>query len=187
MKKREIRENLVQFIQKEQYIQISRSKIDDEPIQCIPMVLGGKLLFIRYYYDFLFDGYKLLRVKDLTDVRYNQVDQFAENILRKEGLVGDLNKPLINNLDNWFEAFKEIERLNQNIIIECEDSNEFGFYIGRVKEVNNTSISFQSFNALGKWENSLSTIYFKEITLVSVGKRYTKLFSKYLSESRDMV
>jgi hypothetical protein len=182
MKNAGIKEILLEHIDYSSYIQINRDKIDDDSLSCIPLSIGKTLLFIKFYNDFSFDGYKILRIKDLTDVRYNATDQFFEEILIKEGLIVDEHQFVVNKLDHWKDTFLELKTIDKNIIIELEDYNGHGlsFFIGKIIEIDNDSIYFHNFNSIGEWDENPVKILYKDISLVSFDDRYSRIISKYV-------
>jgi hypothetical protein len=132
--------------------------------------------------DYNVDGYKILRIKDLTDVRYNATDHFFEEILIKEGLVVDEQQLVVNKLDHWIDTFFELKTIDKNIIIELEDYDGDGlsFFIGKIIKVDNDSIYFHNFNSIGEWDEEPVKIFYKDISLVSIDDRYSRIISKYV-------
>lgn len=78
MKKLEMREELLGHIEQAHFIKIEREKVDENPLHCIPLSMGKKLVLIKNFVDFLFYWFVIIRFKDFTEVRYNDVDKFAE-------------------------------------------------------------------------------------------------------------
>jgi hypothetical protein len=180
MKKFEIREMLQNDIEVPHQVQVKRRKIDANPIECIPLILGRRLLLIKLLYDFQFDGCRIIRIKDITSVRAGESEKFSEFILKEEGILNEIKAPPFVSLDDWGNVFKELNVLEKNIIIECEDIEKGEFYIGKILKINNNSLSFLYFDAVGEWEKESTEIHFKDISSVSFDTRYINIISKYV-------
>jgi hypothetical protein len=182
VKKSEMREKLLEHIEQSHLIKIERKKIDEEDYNCIPLSMGKKLVLIKNYVDFLFNGYVIIRFKDFTNVRYNDVDKFAEYILQNENQIREREPIIVSELDNWKDTFKELKKLNKYLRLERDDGEFIKYNFGEIVDVENDGITFHHFNALGEWDNKLIDIKYKDIMLVEVDDRYTRLFSKYVQK-----
>lgn len=186
MKKSEVREILKKNIDKFHNVKINRDNLDDEPIYCIPFDLGQRLLVFQFIYDFEPDGYMIVRIKDITSVRSGENERFTQQILNEEGILNQIKKPMIVNIDSWETVLRELMDFEKNIIVECESVDNRGFYIGEIIEVNTHSLELLYFNGLGEWDKEPTEINFKDITSVSFDTRYLKIISKYLKPFNDV-
>lgn len=157
-------------------IMIKRSNIDKDLLYCIPLKVGQDLVLVQYLYDFLIDGYKILRIKDITAIRSGDQERFSEKILCDEGILNQIQTPLVN-VDNWGTVLRDVFALEKNIVVECENLGEF--YIGRIVEVSKSTLSLLHFDPLGEWDDEPTQIIFKDISLVSFDDRYSSIMSKY--------
>lgn len=162
-------------------ITIKRSNIDKGLLYCIPLKVGQDLVFVQYLYDFLIDGYKILRIKDITAIRSGDQERFSEKILRDEGILNQIKTPPVN-VNNWGTVLHDILVLEKNVVVECEILGEF--YIGRIVEVSKTTLSLLHFDPLGVWDDEPTQIDFKDISVVSFDDRYSSIMSKYTRVSR---
>ncbi len=181
MNKTEIIEILQGSIMSEDIVQIERNKIDRHPITCIPMQISEELLYIQYLYDFQFDGYKIVRLKDLTNVRISDIEIFIKKILIEEAIYDQTGNASKIALDGWEKMFRDFILLGKNIIVEGEKKINSSFNIGKIIEVNTKSIVFLGFDALGEWDQKPTVIPFKDITSVTIDGRYLTTISKYTS------
>jgi len=180
MKKLEVKEMLLKGIESHNQVHIKRCKIDRNSIHCYPLIMGEKLLLVQYLDDFQVDGYKIIRIKDITDTCSDECERFFEFIFEEEGILNEIGKQSISNLDSWETVFKELMTLGKNIIVECEDIEGKDFYVGKINEVNKISLLLSYFDAIGEWEQEPVNIAFKEITSVSFDDRYSTIISKYV-------
>jgi len=175
-----IRTKLKEHIENRNELRIERKKIDTNPLNCVPLVLSEKLLLIAYIYDFEQDGYMIIRIKDISSIKYGDSQKFSEKILRNEGVLDKIVSPPITQIDNWEIVFKQLKMAENNIIIECESVENGEFYIGKIVEVNKNNLMFLNFNGAGEWDKEPTKILYRNITSISLNKKYTLTISKYL-------
>jgi hypothetical protein len=180
MKKLEIRETLQKCIENSYQVHITRCKIDKNPIDCFPLIMSQDLLLVQYIYDFELDGYKLVRIKDMTSIISGKSERFSEFILKEEGILNQIKIPSFPILDKWVNVFRNLKSLEQNIIVECESTESNIFYIGKIVQVMKSSLLLLYFNELGEWDKEPTKIIFKDITSVSFDTRYINIISKYV-------
>lgn len=177
MKKTEIREMLIKCIEAGNLVRIDREKIDDQTLDGVPLMIGRDLLLLHNMYDFQIDGYKIIRIKDINNVRSNETDQFHEFILKEEGIYRQIKRPSILTIDSWGNLFKQLADSGKNIIVECEVIDDFN--LGKIIEVKSKSLIFINFDALGEWDSDFIEVSFKDITSVYIDSRYATIMSKY--------
>lgn len=182
MKRSEIIEIIQQAVELKHQAKINRNKIDEEAIHCMPLLLGWNLLMIQFLDDFQPDGYIILRTRDITFARSGESERFSEMILKEEGILSQLKEPPEIDLHNWGTVFRSLQSLGRNISIECERIEDGEFYIGKIIEVNNKSVSLLYFNGVGEWDEEPTDILYEEITQVSFDNRYINIMSKYLKK-----
>lgn len=177
MNKDEIRTILQKEIESFHEITIWRGKIEDNSIDCVPIAVGRDLLLIQYLYDFQIDGYKILRIKDITCIRSGKHERHSERILKEEGVFDCIHKPNIDDADSWSQMFSELMVLGKYIVVQCENFGDM--YIGQVVEVAKTSLSMRYFDFFGIWNEETAKVLYKDITMVSFDDRYSTIISRY--------
>lgn len=181
MNKLEIKRMINEAIDQRHQIHITRINIDENPIDCIPIAAGKKLLLVEYLYDFLFDGYLVIRINDITSIRSGEIERYSEHIFNSEGIVNHNKLSTIEFDDNWDNIFRWLQSLNEFCIIECESlSSSSNFYIGKIENIRKDSVDLLNFNAIGKWDKHHTNILYEHITLVSFKTRYIDIMRKYL-------
>lgn len=170
-------EKLKLIIANNDICRIERKSIDYYKISGKPIVFNDNFLLIYYEYDFEFDGFEILKMCDINDIKYEYVDIYISNILKKEKIMpidNSKNDFIINNLKDICMFFFN---KNENLIIECEKKSEFN--IGKILEVHDEHIVFLNFDGEGTWDIEPLEIYYDDITLISFRNRYLKYMSKY--------
>lgn len=143
----------------------------------IPIELSNKLLLAINEDDFILNGFRIVRVKDIKKIKIK--DDICTDILRAEGVLDNISIPVIN-LDNWEMVFISLKNYKKNIIIENENLDDTEMFIGRIEAIRKKHVIISEFDAEGKWNKETTKIAYSSITVVKFGTRYVEVFSKYL-------
>lgn len=55
-------------------------------IEGVPIRYNKEFILLAYNYDFEFDGYKIIMLRDIDNIKYDEVDIFISNILKVKKL-----------------------------------------------------------------------------------------------------
>jgi hypothetical protein len=168
---------LQEAIERNQLIKVCREDIDSQPLYGYPLSISEELCLFENYYDFHFEGYTIIRLEDISSIRSDENERFSEFIITEEGLKKKDIPPVIELMD-WKTALKDLKNKEKYIIIESEAGDDF--YIGRIEEIKEESVSFLYFDGLGVWDKEPFEILYSNITSVSFNQRYLNVISKYL-------
>jgi len=154
-------------------------KYDTNYYYFIPLKVSETLFLAAEEYDFIIDGWSIRRFRDVKKVEIK--DDMCPKIIKAEGLLDELTAPDID-ISNWYSAFVSLKGLGENIIIEREsiDPDECQFAVGKIEKVLKSKLLFSHFDADGVWQDEMYEIPFSQITSVTVGSRYVRVFSKYV-------
>ena len=172
--------NLDLLIENNNHCSVKREAISPYFIYCFPICHSANLLLIEVVEDFLPDGYKIIRKDDITEIRYNESDEFAEYFFKKEEIIHGEQRPDIKNLDSIKEVLKQFVDSEENIIVECETDDD-NFFIGKVIECGEDTFFFLNFDGVGKWNQSPVEVLYSKVTCISLRARYLRIMSKYLT------
>ena len=157
---------------------IERRNFDDYNMYCIPIKRSKNLLMVHYIYDFSFDGFKIVRLKDITSVNHSDIENFHEMIYKKEKIFPPYPPKLcLLSYEDVFNFF-----INKNIEVECEDLSVNTFDIGKVMRVSESYLELHRFDSLGVWDEKNKIVSFSDISCVTWGNRYLNILSKYVCE-----
>ena len=146
-------------------------------LSLLPLGLSDKFMLCAIDDIFMFDGFTIRKIEDIDEIHINM--KYRE-MLKEEKVFDNIETPDIK-LDSWKEIFNSLYALDENIIIECNNSSEDGFFIGRIEKVMDYGITFRSFNTHGEWDKEAEVISYAHISNVTFKSRYINVFSKYLS------
>ena len=151
----------------------------------IPLKASDQLFLAINEYDFIFDGFRVSRFRDIKEVQMGS-NKFNE-MIQGEGLLDNLHIPEIN-LENWQTVFEGLKDIGNNVIVEYEtaDGEDDNFTIGRIDQVYKSCLYMYHFDADGIWELEPYRIPYTEVTSVTFDSRYINVFSKYISTYGNM-
>jgi hypothetical protein len=179
MKKHEMRELISTNISEKRLFKYKRNKCAPYYNFSVFLSMGKGLLLGLNEDDFIFDGYSIVRFRDINEIELK--GDFYEEMLRREGLFDNIETPNIR-LDSWRTVFEDLQKIGKHIIVEKEsiDDDDSEFAIGVIDCVYNNFMRFKHYDANGIWEDSPLIITYSKVTTVTFGSRYVEMFSKYV-------
>ena len=178
-KSKKYRKFLKDCIKQRKQVYISRTKLKDEHMSAIPAKISRQLLLVQYLLDFHVDGFKVIRLSDLTDIRRNEIEIFHDEIMEKEGLLDTLYVPDVA-IDDWKDFFASIMKMDKMVAVSLERKEKGrSFFLGKVKKVKEKSIQLLYMDVYGDYEEKTTKICYKDITLVDFDDRYSEMYDKY--------
>lgn len=169
-----IRLELEKGIKNKLQYRIERNSFDDNYLYGIPIKVSSEFLLFAHMYDFCFDGFKIIRLSDITSLRHDEQESFAEMIYKKEGTtIEDIPDFGVHNIKSILESTK-----SNNIIVECE-KNDDAFFVGKVVDLFDTEFSFLEFDGIGVWQKDTALIKYKDVTCITISGKYLNTISKY--------
>ena len=147
----------------------------------IPLRTGDQLFLAINEDDFIFDGFRISRFRDIKKVRIN--NNIFNEIIQREGLFDGLSVPEIN-LTSWQTVFEGLKQTGKNIIVEYEtaEGTNNNFTIGKIDRIYKSCLYMYHFDGDGTWEPYPYRIPYSEVTSVTFDSRYVNVFSKYLPD-----
>jgi len=148
------------------------------------VAVSRQLLFLRQFNDFHVDGFCIVRLGDIEEIRSNAEERLWERMLAGERTTDTLEPAPELPIDSMRELLVALHERGENLTLECEfpaDSEEEDeFFIGRIETVEPGCVLFRHFDAEGHWEEDASGIEFEEITTVQIDSPYCRIYSRYL-------
>jgi hypothetical protein len=174
-----IRERLAKHMKRGEVIEILREPIDPWVQMAIVLALSADLVLLHDVTELESDGYKIVRLRDVSSVEYMGSEKFYERILREEGIVTEVRPPFKIDLSNWKSAIGSIQKRSRPIIIEDENPENPIFLIGKVRRLTTRTVAIRHFDSAGRWELSDRVMRYSQITAVGFDDRYSTLYCKY--------
>jgi len=152
---------------------------DENYYNLIPVKVSNQLFLAINEDDFIFDGFRISRFRDVKEVRIK--NDKCDEIVRREGLLNNLRIPEIN-LENWQTVFEGLKNIGENVIVEYEaaEGKNDNFTIGKIDRMYKSCMYMYYFDANGIWELDPYRIPYNEVTSVTFNSRHVNIFSKYI-------
>jgi len=161
---------------------VERKRVDPHKLYGVVVKETDDLMLIHQNIDFQFDGYVVVRTKDITKSAESPSNDFCAEIMKKEGL---WEKPPKNvrglPLDAWPSLLTRF--VGKVVILENEKTDDF--YIGVVLEVGEKAVIIDYIDGVGDRMGE-ERIPYKKITQMRFGDRYSTLFGKYLKDESNL-
>lgn len=102
--------------------------------------------------DFIIDGYKIVRNKNIEAIYHEEKEKFTEKVLRLKELGPNQTEKI--PLENIVEIFKHINK--KFGIFQFYRKSEKAIYPGRVREINSKKITIDWIDLKGNWTEERS-------------------------------
>jgi hypothetical protein len=173
---------LQKYADKKSFVKIYRTVCDkEENLSGFILAMSSKFLLLQLDYDFLLDGYAIIRLDDFDSIRHSSYERTQRKIFNAEGILSTsygFDKPL--PLTSWADILKTLKGYGLHVIIENINKEYLDFWIGEIKTVTDKSVSIHNYNPDGELDDKPKNIKFDTISIVKFGDRYSTVFRKYL-------
>lgn len=168
-------------INSKELVEIFRYDIDEISALGQIVALSKDLLCYRAAADFYFDGYNIIRNKDVSEVILcdkNDNMNFISSIYRKENIFSELS--FNYSVKSWGALFEELINSKIAISIECAFDDAIDYYLGWITGINNNIATVKCFDGSGYLFKDEIKVNLNFVSAVSIGNRYTEYMSKYV-------
>ncbi len=160
---------------------IERKRIDPNRLYGVMVSQSDVLMLLHKDDDFIFDGYTVLRRKDITKSFSSEPNDYCTKLMKKEGVweavPQSIKKLPLNSWATLLNCF-----IGKVVILESEHKDkDDDFYIGPIEKITKTSVVIRWFDAVGEW-GECDSVPFSKITSMRFGDRYSTTYAKYLKK-----
>lgn len=160
---------------------INRDVIDTLSIYGFPVEMSDTLAAVAFVYDFMPDGYKIVRTSDITEVFAAEAEQFLERIVKTERPAFVPERTGLA-LGSMYELCEDLMARDSFVTVECEGYEENIFLIGKIVQVSKKELTLRTFDGMGVWDKECASVPLGDVTCISIGNAYVNILSKYLTE-----
>ena len=158
---------------------VYRDKLEGAFYGGIPVAQSRELLVLAREQEFQLDGWVALRQKDVTLVEQYDDNDFCRRVLEGEGVYGQAKAPG-GGCRDWRELLDGIRKAHRGwATVECEAPEEMLFFVGVITAVDENYLMMRRVDADGSWHPDETTVPLQDITAVSFGGRYLRIYEKY--------
>jgi hypothetical protein len=149
-------------------------------IHCMPIKISEKMLYALNFFDFLPDGFIVVRLEDIKEVRYNDACEYFEDIVKQEGALEQIQNALPILLDDWRNVFTSLKDAGLIAIVDIGKENCVN--VGKIVDASNQDVVMRCFSPAGIWDNEEWEEPYTNITSIRFLSHYTQIYSKYLKD-----
>ena len=152
-------------------------------VEGFPICFSEEFVLTTIIVDFRDEGYAILRTRDIVDAYSNKSDSFIEQICISEGLQDMVQQEYIKEMDSLKQIMFQLKNYDGFVCIQCEHQLEkCTFYLGKIITVEDDGVNFKDVGMDGIWDDEIHKIPYEEITQISYGDNYSKMFYKYVEK-----
>lgn len=157
---------------------VERKPIDPHRLYGVVVGQSETLMLLHQEDDFQFDGYRVIRRKDISNSFFSDSNDYCATLMKKEGRW----EPVPQNikdlpLDSWGSLLSQF--VGKVVILQNERTHDF--CIGPVKEITKIGVAVRNFDGCGQWTGE-EFVPFSNITCMKFGDRYSTTHQKYLKK-----
>jgi len=172
---------LQKCIDKKGFVKLFRTVCDkEENLSGFILGMSKGFLFLQLDYDFMLDGYAIIKLDDFDSLRLSSYERTQRKIFNAEGILSTsygFDKPL--PLTSWTHILKTLKSYDLHVIIENINKDFLDFWIGEIKNVTDKSVRIHNYNPDGVFDDKPQNIKLETISIIKFGDRYSTIFRKY--------
>lgn len=162
--------------------------LEDDEGQSIEYVQGiilsqtSDLILMSDTFDFHYDGFTVIRKRDISKFDVSDKERFFKTILDKEGLTTEVIKRYKQvgvRLSDMSDVLEQLRKKGLPTIIECKYGKSDIFQIGPILEVTKKRVRLDHFSATGVFDAKPVISKLKDITLIQFDSPYANTMFKY--------
>jgi hypothetical protein len=158
-------------------VTIERKKIEGHRIYGVIVAQSANLTLLHQEFDFQFDGYMVIRNRDITLCESSESNDYSRRLMKREGLWKATPRWVRNlPLESWSELIAGF--IGKVVIIEDEKSEDFS--IGPILEARSKHVMIHYFDGCGILKD-VEKVAYSRITSMKFGDRYSTIHAKYLT------
>jgi hypothetical protein len=158
-------------------VTIERKRLDLNRLYGVIVARSSALLLLHQEYDFQFDGYCVIRTRDITLCNTSESNDYCQRLMRSEGLwkqAPSWVKKL--SIGGWPELLADLV----GRVVILEDESRGNFYVGPVLETGSKHVRLHYFDGCGRL-GTVEKLAYSRITTARFGDRYSTIHAKYLT------
>ena len=175
MKKDWIRTLLSDAIARRSPVALMRKKIGAMPLLCIPLQMSEKLVLVAPYADFKPDGFEVVRLRDISNVRADEQAAFHEQVMQGEGVLSQLCPPRVS-LENFPALLSDLFALGEPVAVSGKENV---LLLGTIEKAGKKKLRVRYVDGGGHVDEDPTRFAYEDISSVSFGNRYLKLVVQY--------
>ena len=156
---------------------------EEDEYRGIPIRRSRTLLALHKLDEFHFNGYIVVRLKDVVKIKRGRVEVTKQRILKATGVLDTHVGPDWLRVGSWKSILTCLKRRGVCVCVGSALIKVDVFAIGDVHKLKDNAVVLNSFDAHGKWYKPKHKIKYSDITGIFFGDKYSVTFSEYVKRS----
>ncbi len=181
MNSKEIKRILESKCTKNELVEIFRHEIDEMSFLSNVKKVSDKLVLAENTNDFSVNGYRIIRLKDITDISLSSENDslaFLNMIFEKEAIFEKSTPDF--SVNDWNDVFSFLCKSNNPVTVECAYEDAIDYYFGWVKSVNGSIATMVCFDGSGEIFRDEIKVNLDYVSQVLIFEKYTTKMSQYV-------
>src|SRR5262245_27808393 len=140
------RQALQRAAKQKESVRIVRRGTNLYTVYGFPLAIGKSLVLICAIDEFDVDGFIVLPLRDITDVRSGEIERFTERVLRDRREIRHVRSPAFPmGVGDWSQVFSRLGGEREIVIVESERKDDNALCIGVVTGLTPDSVGIHQF------------------------------------------
>jgi hypothetical protein len=172
------RDNIERLIADRALISIRRKRVDARSIQAFPLAVSQRLVLLQYVYDFHIDGFMLLRLRDISDLKIGDTNIFQRRLLQEEGVLDQVKFGFSAPMESFPDFLRSLPP-TELVIIESELTDPPQMNIGTVASVDSRSVAINYMTGIARREETPRKMSVRDITSCQIRTNYISFYQRH--------
>ena len=182
---RSIQEELSAIKSSNRLAKVHRDSLEEHSIDGFIIDFTEQFCLIQYFFDFFLDGYRIIRINDISSIKSGEVEAFFTRRAIALGYTKAGGQPpsFDISLDSWPELLQGIQHQNLHVALHEEVEYPEALQVGELMEITEDEAILKTYSTIGEWDEYFFTQELDKLTQVQFGDRYIKAFQTFTEES----
>lgn len=168
-------------------VALIREDLDDNDLHGFIIDFNQKWVLIQKEYDFIFDGFLLVKREFITAIRHGSTQKFHKRLFQIEGKMSEVGfeqgSLLCAGAELEMKPF--LLSLGREKVMILEDERDDLFLIGFIEGMSDArDVEVRFFDGVGKLDDELSVVSEDELTVVAFDSSYCLHYERYFMRKR---
>lgn len=156
---------------------------DEDEYTGMPVRISSSLMAIQELDEFHFNGYRILRLKDIVKVRRSRCETTQQKILKSTGELENHDALSWLRLGSWRSLLSCLKKQKACVCISSGLIKVNVFAIGEIHHLADKTVVLNSFDAHGQRCSPKHRLQYSDITEVLFGDEYSVTFNNFVKNS----
>ena len=159
-------------------VSIRRKRVDSRSIQAFPIAVSQRLVLLQYVYDFHIDGFMLLRLRDISDWKIGDTNNFQRRLLQEEGLFDQVQFDFRAPIESCPDFLRSLSP-TELVIVESERTDPPEMHIGTVASADSRTVAINYITGIARREDEPRQIAVRDITSCQIRTNYIGFYQRH--------